>query len=63
MSNATKVPGSIEWMRRVVECADVVYVRAKDAEGRWDSLALGSLMPEEQAEHVKRWIAEGRGAP
>lgn len=62
MSDPTKIPASIEWMRRVVECAADVYVREQSG-GRWATTSLAECSPEQQAEHVKRWIAEGRAAP
>lgn len=52
-------PLSLDWMRRILDSSDDIYVRAQ-VNGRWTSIALSKLPPEAQAEHVKRWAAEDR---
>lgn len=41
------------------EYEDLIYVRAKNADGKWDSIALCDLSHREWAEWVVRWAEEG----
>lgn len=62
MTGRPPVPGSLEWMRLVVERADQIFVRIQRDE-RWVSVALSECTQEEQARVLLRLIVEQRGAP
>lgn len=56
------LPGSVEWMARIVDNADAIPVRAQ-VDGEWRSVMLSDCSPEDQARYVQKWISEGKGAP
>ena len=50
-----------QWLRRVADLLDRIYVRARDPEtGRWGSTSLADLELEEAASHIARWLIQGR---
>jgi hypothetical protein len=53
-------PASLsEWLWYVLAYEENIFVREKNKEGKWDSVALSTLEPERWAYHVARWLGDG----
>ncbi len=48
-----------EWLWRVRRHESAIYVREKNPNGRWVTVALADLSPERWAYWVARWLEEG----
>jgi hypothetical protein len=49
-----------QWLRRVADLLDCIYVRKLDPEtGRWGNASLAELSVAEAAAHVARWLLDG----
>ena len=50
-----------QWLRRVADKLDLIYVRRQDPEtGRWGNCSLADLDPGEASAWVALWLADGR---
>lgn len=38
---------------------DRIFVREKNKDGKWDSIALSEITPEQWAKHVAKWLDHG----
>jgi hypothetical protein len=49
-----------EWLWYTRHHQDRIFVREKNKDGKWDSLSLSEITPEQWGKHVAKWLEEGR---
>jgi hypothetical protein len=45
-----------EWLWYVRYHQDRIFVREMNVDGKWDSLSLSEITPEQWGKHVARWL-------
>jgi len=48
-----------EWLWRLKQHENQIFVRAQDKDGKWGALNLNEITPKEWGEFVAKWLTEG----
>lgn len=49
-----------EWLWRLKQYENQIFVRAQDKDGKWDALNLNEITPKEWGTFVAGWLTDGR---